>query len=386
MTQINLEDYRQYEWIGTPPDPWLDHFKLPIKTELCNSCGTWVVPSDSQILWTTNLFKCLSEQPAICPNCNEETDLYPENYEGDLHFMWYKHNLVPLDKDKGISPHFYNILAEKIRSGKSVQVLFTGRAGEGKSYFMIKLMQILNPHADVSQLVFERGEFIYAVRNFKAGTIVCADESSYMVGKRSWMAPDQRQLVLVWESLRFMLLPIFTTVINLSLLDKTVREHLIVFQVNIRRRGEADCYSLHPHPFEDQTTRHHIQRLYLPMPDFNFCDKSSCLLPRCKHLKVCPLLRGRYETKKMTIQTERYKNAEGTVSTQKTFIQWLEEFVPIMPKCYYEKAGKMKLNRELIELELGCSGSMAQRIRQTCTNKTPEQIQALVQGYKDKTR
>lgn len=389
-----LEELKKYKWASSPPDPWLDHFNPPLKTLYCPTCDEWKVPGDSIVLWTNNIFKCSGggydkdkkvpiRVPIICSDCGDtELILCPEGYRGSNKWMWWKHSLVPINKGTGVSPKFINMLVELIDAGKSVQVTFTGRAGQGKSYFMLKMAQILNPFITINELVFERDEFVKKVRTAKPKTIMCVDETTYIAGKHSWMNPDQRQMMLIWESMRFKLLPVFTTVINISLFDKTLREQLVTFQINVCDRGIADVYSLHPHPLTDYVGKHHIQRLYFDMPDWNFCKKKSCLLPRCKHIKTCPLLRGQYEYKKDVIQDRRYKEVEDNLSSARDFISWLEEFLDVMDECYYEIGGKLKLNRELIQLELGCTGSMAQRIRQVGNIRNRDQIQE----YIDKSR
>jgi len=389
-----LEEFAQYKWVGEPPDPWLPHFHEPMKTLYCPNCDGWKVPDDSIILWTTNTFKCTrgaydEERGAPkrllvnCPDCDTYMILRPEGYYGKLRWQWWKHVLTPISSELGVSPLFFNILKERIDSGKSLQVTFTGRAGDGKTYFMLKMAQILNPWTTIDEVVFTREEFINRINTAKPKTVICVDETSYIGGKRTWQNPHQQQIMLIWESMRYKLLPVFSTVINISLLDKTLREHLIVYQVNVTKRGKGKAYSLHPHPLEDYVGKHLIQTIHLPMPDFNYCKKPSCLLPKCSLMDSCPLLRGQYEKKKEKIQSQRYRKAEEAVAGEtKTFIEWLEEFMKIKHRCYSEVAGKRKLDRELIELELGCSGNMAQRIRQLAKRRTDDEIREYIKKYK----
>lgn len=389
------EELEKYKWISKPPEPWLDHFCSPLKTLYCPKCDGWKVPEDSVILWTTNTFKCAGggydedknvpiRVPIMCPDCGTELILRPDGYYGDNDWVWWRHTLVPVNVAKGISPEFLNMLAGLINAGKSVQVTFTGRAGQGKSYFMLKMAQVLDPYMSIDRMIFERDVFAHVVRTAKPKTIMCVDESSYIVGKHSWSNPDQRQTLLIWESMRYKLLPVFTTVINISLLDKTLREQLIVFQVNVLERGVANCYEIKPHPLTDYVGYEFLQTLYFPMPDWNFCKVESCLLPRCKYVEVCPLLRAQYEKKKEIIQDRRYKLAEQSMTSAKGFVRYLEEFLDVMDGCYTEIGGKMKLDREMIELQLGCSGSMAQRVRQLCSSRTKEQILDYISKYKSR--
>lgn len=379
---MDFQKLRKYKWVGSPPDPWLSHFRSPLKTLYCPGCDDWKVPDDSVILWTTNIFKCVrgdyddspASLPIPCPDCEEDMTLRPEGYYGNLNWIWWKHTVVPVNGELGVSPKFYNILEERITAGKSVQVTFTGRAGDGKTYFMLKLAQILNPFITIDQVVFTREEFISRINNAEPKTIICVDETSYIGGKRTWQNPRQQEIMLIWESMRFKLLPVFTTVINISLLDKTLREQLIVFQVNVLERGRARAYSLHPHPLEDYVGKKRIQTIFLPMPDYNYCKKPSCLLPKCPHIKTCPLLRGQYERKKERIQTQRYEAAEEKNRDTKTFAEWLEDFVGVQDECYVGEGDKRRLARELIALKTGCSGHMARRIHELASKCEKQDI------------
>lgn len=389
------EDFKEYEWIGSPPDPWLPHFKQPMKTLYCLSCEEWKAPADSKILWTNNVFRYTpghynyeEKHPVVedvyCPDCDTELITRPEGYTGHARWVWWKHTLFTLDKRLGWSPKFLDILIERIDDGKSVQVTFTGRAGEGKTYFMLKLAQILNPFMTIDQVVFTREKFVSFIMKAKPKTILCVDETSYVGGKRSWQNPKQQETMLVWESMRSKLLPVFSTVLNISLLDKTYREQIVQFLVNVVDRGHARIYSVNPHPLEDYVGKKRIQRMSLRMPDWNFCKRKSCLLPRCQYINICPLLRAQYERKKEEIQSTRYEAAAETVaSPTKSFLQWMEEFLKIKDRCYVTVGDKEKLDRELIELELGCSGSMAQRIRQLATRLPENKLLEYIEKHRE---
>jgi len=370
------------EEMGIRPDPWLEHFLPTQKTDYCEACGEWVVPEDSVLLWTSNLYK---SKDHICPKCGSETAIMPEDYVGNLNWMWYNHSLVPYSEESNVSPLFFNVIGEAINSGKSVQLTITGGAGEGKSFFMLSLAQFFNPGMTIDQVAFEHAEFIHLARTLPTDSIICVDETSYLAGKRTWANLGQQQMMLIWESMRFRLLPVFSTVINISLYDKKLREHLIIYQCNMTERGVARCYRLHPHPFEDYVGHQFVQQLYLQMPDWNFCQKSSCLKPRCSHLGECPLLRGKYEMKKDHIQARRYRDAEESFEMRRTrsFYDWLEDFLKVEDKCYFEKAGKRKLSTEVIMMELGCSSGMAAALRIARQTKSREELLTMLERRKN---
>lgn len=390
-------DLEGFEWVGEPPSPFLSHFSAPKKTTYCLQCGEWVVPSDSKILWATNMFRCLrgvfdkekgapKSIPVLCDICGGDTETIPEGYMGVNRWYWWNSVLVPVNASLGVVTKFLSTISGRINNGQTCQCVFTGRAGRGKSYAMLKLSQILEPFFSIDQVVFTRADFARCVNTLPAKRIICVDETSYVSGKRSWQNPEQQKLMLLWESMRFTLLPVFSAVINISLLDKTLRDYLVVFQVDLRRRGEARCYELHPHPIENTVGVERIQTMFFEIPDWNFCKKPSCLLPACKNLKVCPLLRGRYEMKKHRIQRARYKAIEASsATTAKTLVDWLEDFLPVYDKCTIDSGGgKTRAHVELVELELSCTHTTARRICALVRYRSREQIQEYIARAKEK--
>jgi len=152
------------------------------------------------------------------------------------------------------------------------------------------------------------------LRKLPMGKPIMFDEPSYAMGKRDWYKQINKVLVQTIESQRFKVHPLIIPIINLTLLDKTVRDHLIQFVVFTVRRGYGFVYRLHPSQWEEKI--YHPKLYTFKWPLIGKCKKDSCL--GCKKLKRCDELRARYERKKAKIQNKRYEQAEVEAAYMET--------------------------------------------------------------------
>jgi len=206
----------------------------------------------------------------------------------------------------GYFPYFQLILRSRVKQKKAVNVVVTGEAGEGKSYMAFTLCKLLDPKFTVEQIVFTYSEYMKLLRKLGMGRCIMFDEPSYAMGKRDWYKQINKVLVQTIESQRFKVHPLFIPIINKALLDKTIRDHLIQFQVQVTGRGKADVFRLQASQFEEKTYYHYLCSLEYPL--IGECKRDTCL--GCRQLKTCLEFRAQYERRKLAIQNKRYKEAE----------------------------------------------------------------------------
>ena len=115
-------------------------------------------------------------------------------------------------------------------------------------------------------------------------------------------------LVSTMESSRFKVHVNVIPIINMSLLDKTVRTHLIQYQIVMNDRGSGTVYRVKPSQFSDKTYYEYFCKLRYSLLDTNLCAKDSCL--GCEQLSGCNIFRALYEKKKASIQDDRYEQAK----------------------------------------------------------------------------
>lgn len=219
-----------------------------------------------------------------------------------------------VNKDAGYFPYFTLTLRQRIKWQMAVNVAIVGEAGVGKSYLAWTLCMELDPAFSVDQIVFTYSEYMRLIRTLKMGKPIMFDEPSYAMGKRDWYKQINKVLVQTIESQRFKVHPLFIPIINMTLLDKTIRDHLIQYVVLVLRRGFAFVYRLHPSQWEEKIYHPHLCTLKMPL--IGICKRESCL--GCRKLKSCLEFRAQYERKKATIQDKRYEQAEAEASFMET--------------------------------------------------------------------
>jgi len=233
----------------------------------------------------------------------------------------------------------------------------TGEAGEGKSYMACDIVRTLmgfkkngEERFSLDQVVFTYQDFMKLVLSLPMGAPIVFDEPSYAMGKREWYKQLNKALVSTVESMRFKIHPLYIPIINKSLLDKTIRSHLIQFQVLVHGRGKATVYRIRSSQFIDKVYHSYFCDLEYNMLDLDLCSRDSCL--DCKKLFECNIFRARYERKKATIQESRYSQALAQaqkIETKELTLEQLEKLCVTIPELYVKNG---KINVQLLRIAL----------------------------------
>ena len=236
----------------------------------------------------------------------------------DLKLVNY-HGFTMLQSEAAaVGPYFSNTVRMRVNKKKATNIVFTGEAGVGKSYMAMQAARIIEgrykttngtwkDRFTIDQVVFNFSDFMELVMTLKSGKIIIFDEPSYAIGKREWYKKLNQALTKTIESFRFKVHPLFLPVINKGLLDKTIRDHLVQFQVNVTDRGKATVYRLRPSQFKEKTYHESFCELHYGMMDMDQCQKNHGAKPRksclsCKQIETCQVFRAQYERKKRDIQ------------------------------------------------------------------------------------
>ena len=260
---------------------------------------------------------CINLKSLPCIIFHMSSDLKLVNYHG---FQ------ILQSKIAGVAPYFSNTITMRINKKLATNVVFTGEAGIGKSYMAFNSARMIEgryktesgkykDRFTIDQIVFDFTSFLELVLKLKSGKIIVFDEPSYAIGKREWYKKINQALTKTIESFRFKVHPLFIPVINKSLLDKTIRDHLIQYQVNVHTREQATVYRLRPSQFKDKTYHENFCELYQRRFDQVECAqtrgkpkaRNSCL--GCPEIETCMVFRAQYERKKRTIQDNRYEQS-----------------------------------------------------------------------------
>jgi len=208
------------------------------------------------------------------------------------------------DEQKRIIPLFQWEMRKRINQKKSCNVVITGEAGVGKSYQAIQFARTLYSRFTMDCVVYTFSEFMKGVMNLKPNAPIVFDEPSYAMSHREWYKQINQALARTFQSMRYKLHPVFIPVVSIDLLDKTIRDYLVQFQVMMTDRGRGVSYRLVHSEFEHKTMFNRLCEIRYGLMDNKLCSHESCLL--CNDLKSCPILRAQYERRKDEIQTKRF--------------------------------------------------------------------------------
>lgn len=236
---------------------------------------------------------------------------------GNLRALKLGRAVYKVNKATGYFPYFSLTLRQRIKRRMACNIAVVGEAGIGKSYAAFTYCLALDKKFSVDQIVYRYSSYMHLIRTLGLGRHVMFDEPSYAIGKRDWYKELNKVLVKTIESQRFKVHPLWIPIINMTLLDKTIREHLIQYVILVLNRGFSYVYRIYPSQWEDKI--YHPYFCTLKFPLLSKCptkwfpkSKDSCL--GCTRLKECQTFRAQYERKKASVQNTRYAQAEVEAS------------------------------------------------------------------------
>ncbi len=301
----------------------------------------------------------------------------PEEYDGPIKYVNWNGFKIAAYTDVDLDAELLNEIKRRINDNRSVMIVITGPAGEGKSFMTLRLAQILDPnfkildtddeyyfveeydaahflkrkeregyicekephekggfvvrcllpgdHIDPSQIVFDRSHFLYLMGNespLKKGQVIMQDEAQYSMSSRKWYEDMQQDLMGALESVRSRGFIIMIVALHLEMLDKVIRKFVLSYMFHVEDRGRAVVYRLFTPRFDNKMHTNRLGELMLKFPDFDECPNPNCLdcpdlIGKNKERKRCMLLRARYERRKRAYVGARSKEAEDKVRASK---------------------------------------------------------------------
>ncbi len=220
--------------------------------------------------------------------------------------------------------HNTKVLDEFQRRSKNIEqnfFLIVGQPGTGKSYFGLRLCEILDPNFDPNlQIAFDRTKLLMLIgpdTPLKRGSCILIDESQYIAGARNWFLEVQRDLMQHLEAVRSHGFTIVLIALHLSILDKIIRQFVLSHLIKMKKRGSATIFELYVPTWEDKLYKNTLGNMTLQLPhktsghpEAKLCFYKSCLM--CKYQKVCMSNRAIYERMKTS-----FLNAMSHQSAQK---------------------------------------------------------------------
>lgn len=230
-------------------------------------------------------------------------------------------------------------------------MLVAGAPGEGKSYFALRLGQILDPNFDAQrQIVFERPHLLWllgANSPLKMGQVIIIDEAQFIAGARRWYEEIQKDIMEHIEAIRSRGFIIIIVALHLNILDKIIRNYVLSHMAKMTRRGRATMYYLWTPTFGSEMFKERLGKMALQLPDVEYCRYPNCLI--CKFSDRCMTLRAVYERLK-----KDYLNKKSTESSHKAELKerrtrffdindTINKVAAKSAELVYDKSGKIEV-------------------------------------------
>lgn len=117
-------------------------------------------------------------------------------------------------------------------------ILGTGKSGGGKSAALIRILSECDPTFNADRIVFNAADFIKLIRDksLKAGSAILFDEVGESVGARTFMAKQQRDLLIYMQNYRIKRLIVGFTIPHTSFADVQLRRMAHAYLEYISKR------------------------------------------------------------------------------------------------------------------------------------------------------
>jgi len=261
----------------------------------------------------------------------------PEDYMGPIQFLNWGGYKIAVYGASRLTVEFFDEIAARRRSNRSVIIIVTGSPGEGKSYLAMRFCEIFDqkftvldtddertktPGKDPSQIPFERESFLHLIgvdSPLDYGQCVLPDEAQYTMGARRWYEDLQKDLMESIESVRSKGLIIVIVSLHLDLLDRIVRKFVLTYMFHVEDRGRAVIYRLYTPRFETEMRKRRIGEIMLKLPSTEQCSHSDCLRCDYSHIRKgippdtrkCKTNRAKYERRKKAFVDGRSAAAQA---------------------------------------------------------------------------
>lgn len=248
---------------------------------------------------------------------------------------------------------FQNMLKARLANGYNVLMLFSGRAGIGKSYAGMTLAEEMDPSFNADRVVFTAEEYLTTMNGIQKGQWIMIDEpaQSELLSKRSWWAETQRSLVDTLESNRFLGIGTILATINRGLLDSMIRDYLLHFMINMIGRGRGTVYEIQHSAFDSSEKTPRLGQLWFSRPSQS--------------------LTADYEAKRSEIMKTRYLNRADDIETGKTSRKTFKQLVDEGRERILELKDKNgRIQDARIRMVLGVGWKRAEHIRSLLASET----------------
>lgn len=269
----------------------------------------------------------MSKTPYDTPPGQDNSLVADLGYGATLH----KHRGAYFVRGGGFSTTMFDEIVKLINADQLVFFSVTGPPGKGKTYFAMRLMELLDKHfnitdtpapppkKDKSQMCFTRQHLSHLIGEntpLKHYQCVGVDESHFGLGARTWQKTIQQDVINLLVAVRSKRLIFFIIALSMNQIDKYLRNYVVNYQFTIETPGIATLYRRKFHKLSGDPLTKRMGLWYLPLPWVDDCENPDCI--GCKYLYEdkndeeirCPNKRAHYERRKTEFLNMKSRGGE----------------------------------------------------------------------------
>jgi hypothetical protein len=288
----------------------------------------------------------------------------PEGYAGS--HKWVNWHGYKVEVGGGYGPHLLNEIQEKRNNIEACIIVVTGSGGKGKTYFCLRLAEILDHKFDVDlQVPFGADELLNLISSdspLGMGRVIIIDESQFTMSSRDWYNSVQKVLMKQLEAIRSKGFIIFIVALSEATLDNIARAFVITHKIHLFKRGHAKVYRYSLGAFSKKPYPTTISKdCQMALPNAEYCEAASCL--RCQYSglgkdlwermddwvgkgdPICQTIRAKYERKKKKFLETVVDNSMGKIEVKSLEMKkrvTVDDVVALMR----EKASELRLSNQ----------------------------------------
>jgi len=210
----------------------------------------------------------------------------PEGYVGVN--RWINWGGFECEVGGGYAPRLLNDIAHKISEIMLCVVAVVGTGGTGKTYFAIRLAEILDKNFNVEkQVVFTSTQFLELLDSGELdfGSCVIIDESQFQLSSRDWAEKEQKEYMKIFQTIRSKGLVVFIVALHEGILDSIARNYCLTHKITMLGRGIGKTAKFVMREGKKELIAETMDdEFFLDLPDAEKCDYKTCL--KCRESGV----------------------------------------------------------------------------------------------------
>jgi len=178
---------------------------------------------------------------------------------------------------------FFTSIKKRVSRNGNAVIAILGSVGSGKSYFALRLGELLDPDFSIKNCSFSPSDFLALVRSKPLGSVLVMDDAGLTIPARQFMTMSNRFMSMALESCRFKNQVLVLTMPSLAMIDKNARRLLnyCFWMESVDRarcESTATMYFVSTNPIHDRIYYKHPMQNNLQIDSLTLSKPSDPLI------------------------------------------------------------------------------------------------------------